>query len=279
MRPGCPEGGSNFQQAGQITPEIDESPPSWVLTMETMGPVSVATKVRSSWCISERQQEIRSRRSDWMEDGSSLCFECWPLGVDNPSQKRVGPGYHVKADNTWFQRSRGCCKESNPWRDMQQSLRAPGIFRDAMNHASLSSHTLYNLYIYNPNIFLRLLLINPRIFNLMYDVEALYSSSKDRMFTIQPWRLLRRNEELWTIRVRSSVSHADRVWLVMFESWKLVFEFAAPDTFTTGAVTKRIAALWERFSMEARAGGPGLSMSGGQGDLPGSWIFEWPGGR
>ena len=63
------------------------------------------------------------------------------------------------------------------------------------------------------------------------------------MLPIQPRRLLRRDEELATVRVRPRIGHADRVRLVVFQRAELVLELAAPDGFAAGAVAERVAAL------------------------------------
>lgn len=125
---------------------------------------------------------------------------------------------------------------------------------------------LQNLHINNLNILLRLLLIQPRILNPMHHIQPLHRAAKDRMFLIQPGRLLRRDEELGAVGVGARVGHADGIRLVVLERREFVGEFGAPDAFAAGAVAEGIAAL----------GGVGVSWGGlilwGEGGF--TWIMN-----
>ena len=54
-------------------------------------------------------------------------------------------------------------------------------------------------------------LIRFDIFNRMYDFQTSQDTAKYSMFVIKPWRRSRRDKELRSIRVWSSIRHAKRV--------------------------------------------------------------------
>lgn len=71
------------------------------------------------------------------------------------------------------------------------------------------------------------------------------------MLLIQPRRLLRRDEKLAAVRIRSRVRHAHRIRLIVPQRAKLVLELAAPDGFAAGPVTHGVAALDHELADDA----------------------------
>ena len=83
----------------------------------------------------------------------------------------------------------------------------------------------------------------PNIYSLeMYDVRRRESEGQYGMFSIEPGRSFRRNEELWSVCVWSSISHTQSIFR-MFQIRDFIFEFSAPDTFSTSPITQRIPSL------------------------------------
>lgn len=92
---------------------------------------------------------------------------------------------------------------------------------------------------------LRLLLVNPDVFDLMDHIQSLYRPPEDRVFFVEPGCLVYRcDEELRSVGVGPRISHTDRVRFVVLERREFVLEFLAPDTFSPGTVTERISALF-----------------------------------
>lgn len=81
-------------------------------------------------------------------------------------------------------------------------------------------------------------------FFLLHKVYTFCHSAEHGVFSVEPRTRYHRDEELWSVRVRTCVSHAHCVWLVVFEiRMKFVFELVAPNRRAACAVTLRIACL------------------------------------
>lgn len=57
------------------------------------------------------------------------------------------------------------------------------------------------------DIHLGLLLVGLAILDLVHDVQSLHRTTKDSMFVVKPWRLLRCDEELTAVGVGSRIGH------------------------------------------------------------------------
>lgn len=129
------------------------------------------------------------------------------------------PGKSGKASKFWF----------------RQKLRRPQAIKKPL--------TLGDLNIYYFNVFFWLLLMHPCILNPVHHVQPLYGSAKNRMFLIQPWSFLRRNEKLRAVGVGACVSHTDRIRFIVFEGRELIGKLRAPYAFAASSIPKGITTL------------------------------------
>lgn len=88
-------------------------------------------------------------------------------------------------------------------------------YKKKLTSKRVSLCRLANGYVDDLDILLRLLLVHPSILDLVNNVKSLISPSENGVLLVQPKSLLGSDEELRSIGVRTSISHANSVWLVM----------------------------------------------------------------
>mmetsp|Transcript_53101 Transcript_53101/g.103917 ORF Transcript_53101/g.103917 Transcript_53101/m.103917 type:complete len:211 (-) Transcript_53101:169-801(-) len=76
----------------------------------------------------------------------------------------------------------------------------------------------------------------PALFHLLHHRGAIFHLAKNHVLPIQPGRGCHGDEELGSVRVRSSVGHREEVWLVVLDRKTLVCKFPPVDRLPSRAV-------------------------------------------
>ena len=93
------------------------------------------------------------------------------------------------------------------------------------------------------NILFWLLLKSASVFNAVDNIIPLIDSAKDGVLVVQPGRRHGGDEELTAVGIWPGISHTDSEWLVVLECAEFILELSAPDTLTTGTISKRVSTL------------------------------------
>ncbi len=87
--------------------------------------------------------------------------------------------------------------------------------------------------------------VHSRTLNRLNNILASYHFTEQRMFPVEPRRRYRRNKELTSVGVGSSVGHTDLERRIMTQGrMEFVFKLSAPATLTTCAISLGITGLY-----------------------------------